>query len=285
MTATELRAEFRRDPSLPMHVGDDPFRKLVIKGINDGVFVYQREGLTAGKGDPVPSIVIDGSSIISTADYARDHGIFPQPVKSVEPDGPSGGPTDTSGSPEGATTVSTPGGGSVVSEGGTPYAGQPGTGRPDDGAAAPVPSAKTFSGEGVLKDALTTVFQRARSAKIEKVSRLALTPFEVGHFFMLLNVVESVPGATKKANATIEFETAAKSIVTMTIEGTVGDAKQTREYVEPQLRAATEKNVNASIQLDFADGLMLSGDEPEKIIERLTKFGTSAAFVEVTAEA
>jgi len=285
MTATELRAEFRRDPSLPMHVGDDPFRKLVIKGINDGVFVYQREGLTAGKGDPVPSIVIDGSSIISTADYARDHGIFPRPVKSVEPDGPSGGPTDTSGSPEGGTTVSTPGGGSVVSEGGTPYAGQPGTGRPDDGAAAPVPSAKTFSGEGVLKDALTTVFQRARSAKIEKVSRLALTPFEVGHFFMLLNVVESVPGATKKANATIEFETAAKSIVTMTIEGTVGDAKQTREYVEPQLRAATEKNVNASIQLDFADGLMLSGDEPEKIIERLTKFGTSAAFVEVTAEA
>lgn len=29
----------------------------------------------------------------------------------------------------------------------------------------------------------------------------------------------------------------------------------------------------------------LGGDEPEKIIERLTKFGASAAFVEVTAEA
>ena len=32
-------------------------------------------------------------------------------------------------------------------------------------------------------------------------------------------------------------------------------------------------------------GLALDGDEPEKIIERLTKFGASAAFVEVTAEA
>jgi hypothetical protein len=137
----------------------------------------------------------------------------------------------------------------------------------------------------VLKDALSTVFQRARAAKIGKVSRLALTPFEVGHFFMLLNVVESVPGATKTANATIEFETAAKSIITMTIEGAISDAKQTREYVEPQLRAATEKNVSATIQLDFADGLALDGDEPEKIIERLTKFGASAAFVEVTAEA
>jgi hypothetical protein len=120
---------------------------------------------------------------------------------------------------------------------------------------------------------------------VEKVSNLALTPFEAGHFFMLLNVVESVPGAAKKAKATIEFETAAQSVVMMTIEGAVSDAKQAREYVEPQLRAATDKNVEAKILLEFNDGLSLAGDEPEKIIERLTKFGTSAAFVEVTAKA
>lgn len=278
MTAADLRAEFRRDPSLPMHVGDDPFKKLIIKGINDGIFVYQREGLTAGKGDPVPSIVIDGSSIISTADYARDHGIFPRPMKSSEPAGPardgSSDPDNTQGG------VPAPGDGSGQGDVTNPVVGHPGSGTP-----APVSTGQTFSGEGVLKDALASAFQRARAAKIEKVSRLTLTPFEVGHFFMLLNVVESVPGATKKANATIEFETAAKSIIAMTIEGAISDAKQTREYVEPQLRAATEKNVSATIQLDFADGLALGGGEPEKIIERLTKFGASAAFVEVTAEA
>jgi hypothetical protein len=284
MTAADLRAEFRRDPSLPMHVGDDPFRKLVMKGINDGVFVYQREGLTAGKGDPVPSIVIDGSSIISTADYARDHGIFPRPPKTPEPTGDtSGSATDGTGSFD--TPAGAPSSGGVVAEPGVPFGGQPGAGQTGDASGTSTASPRFFSGEGVLKDALATVFQRARAAKVEKVTTLALTPFEVGHFYMLLNVVESVPGATKKANATIEFETAAQSIVTMTIEGAVSDAKQTREYVEPQLRAATEKNVTASIQLEFADGLALSGDEPEKIIERLTKFGTSAAFVEVTAEA
>lgn len=278
MTAADLRAEFRRDPSLPMHVGDDPFKKLVIKGINDGIFVYQREGLTAGKGDPVPSIVIDGSSIISTADYARDHGIFPRPVESAELEDPApGGPTNPDYAPGGTPA---PDGGSALGDGTSPFVGHPGS-----GTSAPVSTNHRFSGEGVLKDALASAFQRARAAKIEKVSRLMLTPFEVGHFFMLLNVVESVPGATKTANATIEFETAAKSIITMTIEGAISDAKQTREYVEPQLRAATEKNVSATIQLDFADGLDLGGDEPEKIIERLTKFGASAAFVEVTAEA
>jgi hypothetical protein len=282
MTAADLRAEFRRDPSLPMHVGDDPFRKLAIKGINDGVFVYQREGLTAGKGDPVPSIIIDGSSIISTADYARDHGIFPRPSQTPEPEGPTpGGVPSTGSSSDSGTGTPEAGGGNVVSDGAKPFVGQPSGGQIGD---APATTAQTFSSEGVLKDALSTVFQRARTAKIEKVSRLALTPFEVGHFFMLLNVVDSIPGATKRANATIEFETAAQSIITMTIEGTVSDAKQTREYVEPQLRAAAEKNVTASISLDFAEGLTLTGDEPEKIIERLTKFGTSAAFVEVTAE-
>ena len=45
----------------------------------------------------------------------------------------------------------------------------------------------------------------------------------------------------------------------MTIDGTVGDAKLTREYIEPQLRAAAERNVSASIDLAFADGLALDG--------------------------
>jgi hypothetical protein len=281
MTAADLRAEFRRDPSLPMHVGDDPFKKLVIKGINDGILVYQREGLTAGKGDPVPSIIIDGSSIISTADYARDHGIFPRPAKPSEPiELVPGEPVDLGVGDGGNGGVPAAGGVSIAIGGNGPFSGLTGT-----GTGAPGSTAQTFSSEGVLKDALSTVFQRARAAKVDKVSCLALTPFEAGHFFMLLNVVESVPGATKTANATIEFETAAKSIITMTIEGAISDAKQTREYVEPQLRAATEKNVSSTIRLDFADGLALGGDEPEKIIERLTKFGASAAFVEVTAEA
>lgn len=148
-----------------------------------------------------------------------------------------------------------------------------------------VPGVQSFTGEGVLKDALSTVFQKARGARVEKVSSLAITPFDPGHFYLLLNVVESVPGSTRRAMASIEFETAAGSMITLSIDGTIGDAKQTRDYVEPQLRAAADRNISANIMLTFTEGLPLVGDEPEKIIERLTKFGTAAAFVEVTAEA
>lgn len=276
MTSAELRAEFRRDPSLPMHVGDDPFKKLVIKGIGDGIFVYVRDTLTAGKGDPIPSIVVDDGSIVSTAEYAKDHGIFPRPEPSEASivgggtDHPFGG-SDPTSTGDNKVTDGSKHSASATSSTGT-VVGQP------------THAVKAFTAEGVLKDALSTVFQRVRAANSEKVSRLAITPFDPAHFYMLLNVVESVPGTSRSASATIEFETASKSLVTLSIEGTIGDAKQTRDYVEPQLRAAVERNVTANIVLEFTDGLSLDGDEPEKIIERLTKFGAAAAFVEVTAE-
>jgi hypothetical protein len=277
MTAASLRAEFRKDPSLPMHVGDDPFKKLVIKGINDGVFVYRRDTLTAGKGDPLPSIVVDDGSVIFTAEYAKDHGIFPRPAPQEEPTS-GGAPTQPYGEAGGEQ------GKDKVNEVGTPITGTAGSSSSIPSPSTPATGTHQFSAEGVLKDALSTVFQKARSSKIAKVSRLAITPFEPGHFYMLLNVVESVPGATRSANATIDFETASGSVISISIEGTVGDAKQTRDYVEPQLRAAKERNMTAQIAMDFTDGLALEGEEPEKIIERLTKFGAAAAFVEVTAE-
>lgn len=278
MTAADLRAEFRRDPALPMHVGDDPFRKLVLKGITDGVYVYRRDTMVAGQGDPTPSIVIDDASVVFTAEYARDHGIFPRPAPA-----PAGGEPGADGT---TTNSSSPGSGAAAGSGGSEQGQEsPGTtGTGDAASSTSEPQGETFTGEGVLKDALSTVFQRARAAKIGKVSRLAITPFEASHFYMLLNVVESIPGAKRRANANIEFETAEGSIITMTIDGTVGDAKLSREYIEPQLRAAAERNVSSDISLEFEDGLALHGDEPEKIIERLTKFGTAAAFVEVTAE-
>lgn len=278
MTAADLRAEFRRDPALPMHIGDSPFQKLVIKGVTDGIFVYQRGDLVAGQGDPTPSIIIDDSSIISTAEYAKDHGIFPRPAVSTTATAAggddigldAGNGQGTSGKPNTPTGF----GGTATAAPGLTQVGAP----------LVSTSTQSYSAEGVMKDALTTVFQKARAAKIEKLSKLSITPFDVAHLFMLLNVVESVPGAIKMAKLNVEFETANATIITVTADGTASDLKQLREFVEPQVRAAADKNIQAVIHLTFETGLELTGDEPEKIIERLTRFGTSAAFVEAIGE-
>ena len=52
MTTLALRDEFRRDPSLPMLLGDDIFIKGIRRGIEQGDYVYQRGDLLFGPGDP-----------------------------------------------------------------------------------------------------------------------------------------------------------------------------------------------------------------------------------------
>ena len=282
MTAAALREEFRRDPSLPIHIGDDPFKKMVRKGIEDGIFVYRRENLVAGQGEPMPSIVIDESSVIFTADYAKEHGIWPRPAPAT-PTGPADGLTGDA-PPQGADTTSTGGapagpgdgletgaaGGTTTADGSTPGSdAQPG---------------ETFVHEGVLKEALSVVFQKARSAKAVSLASITISPFDYADAFKLLPVAEGVPEATKHVEMEGDLVTAAGGELSLRAEGTLAEIKGLREFVEPQLRAASEKRLDVIIRLEFASGLPLNGDAPERIVERLTRFGAAAAFVEASAK-
>jgi hypothetical protein len=101
ITTASLRAEFRRDPALPILVGDDVFVKAIRRGIELGEYVYQSGDLTCGKGDPWANIHIDEQCFVHTAAYAKSNGIWP---KVAEPSGPTAGGTtdagaDTTGGP------------------------------------------------------------------------------------------------------------------------------------------------------------------------------------------
>ena len=50
MTTSALRDEFRRDPTLPILVGDDIFISGIRRGIETGEYVYQRGDLLFGPG-------------------------------------------------------------------------------------------------------------------------------------------------------------------------------------------------------------------------------------------
>lgn len=284
MTAAALREEFRRDPSLPIHIGDDPFKKMVRKGIEDGIFVYRREDLVAGQGEPMPSIVIDESSIIFTADYAKEHGIWPRPVPTAgTPTGDDGGGI-ADGAPAGDGTTATATGG--VTPGGGDGGSAPAGGVKSEiqPSADSASSGEVFVHEGVLKEALSIVFQKARSAKAASLASVTISPFDYADAFKLLPVAEGVPDATKHVEMEGDLVTAAGGELSLRAEGTLTEMKGLREFVEPQLRAASEKRLDVVIRLDFAAGLPLDGDAPERIIERLTRFGAAAAFVEASAK-
>ena len=78
ITTLSLRDEFRRDPALPILIGDDIFIRGVRLGIDQGEYVYQRGELLFGPGDPPTTILIDEQSVILTMAYARNVGTWPR---------------------------------------------------------------------------------------------------------------------------------------------------------------------------------------------------------------
>lgn len=276
ISTAELRAEFRKDPRFPIMLSDDTFIKLVRLGIEKGLYVYQSGDLLLGKGDPYAEIKIDEQSIVFTEAYAKERNIFPRPVvtPTIERRDDSGGDSsygDTS-------TVTTPG-----KEQGGDYVVNPVT--PGSSSTPPPVNKNVFKAEAPLREALTKIWENARSAQVKKISLLSLRVFDTTDAFKLLGAINTVSGAEKQVQLAAEYETKNGSSLNMEFEGQVSDAQSIKDFLQPQLRAASETNLEITFNLTYSNGLELSAKEPEKITEKLARFATGAVFVEAYAEA
>ena len=262
MTTLELRGEFRRDPALPMLVGDDVFVRGIRTGIETGEYVYRRDELLYGPDDPVAAIAIDAQAVVLTMAFARNKGIWPRPK--VDPQAGDGRGT---------------------------YADQPDTGQPPDRpptpdtARPPEPVAGAITAEGLLAEALTKLWEQARDRDVAAIARLNIRLFEAGDAFRLLGAVGSVPGAKKTVTFRGGYETREGGTFELEFTGPVQDAQPVREFLEPQLRDAEGKSLEGAFDLEFANGLSLQGDAAEKMTDRLSRFASGAAYVTATAEA
>ena len=271
-----LRGEFRRDPALPVLIDDDVFVRGVRRGVEQGEYVYRRGDLLLGPGDPPASIGIDEQSVVFTMAYARNAGIWPRPPK---PGGEPGGGGSRPGQPgEGGGFGQPPG---VREEPGTYGTGGRGP-PPPESSAAPLGS---FTAEGVLKEALVRLWEQARSKGADRIGTLTIRMFEPGDAFRLLRAVGAVSGAEKAVTLTGGYETRDGGSFQLEFHDPVPDAQPVREFLEPQLRDAAERDLQAGFELNFADGLAMRGDAPEKLTDRLARFASGAAYVSATATA
>ena len=264
MTTLALRDEFRRDPALPMLFGDDVFIRGVRRGIEQGDYVYRRGELLYGQGDPPAAIAIDEQAFLLTAAYAKEAGIWPRPERKPEP--------DAADAPE--TGDKPPGG--ALENAQRPLPGHPANAEPSLG---------SFAAEGVLREALTRLWEQAREKKVEKIATVTIRMFEAGDAFRLLGAVGAVSGAEKAVTMAGGYETRDGGSFELEFRGPVADAQPVKEFLEPQLRAAGSRDVQAGFELAFADGLAMRGDAAEKFTERLARFAGGSAFVSATAEA
>ena len=258
-----LRDEFRRDPALPILAGDDLFVRGVRRGIEQGEYVYRRGDLLYGPGDPSAGIAIDEQSVVFTMAYAKNAGIWPrQPVEPSEPK-----PDNSAGD----------------------RTGDPAIGEPESGTepADPPPIGKTpgsFVAEGVLREALVRLWEQARTKDVESIGVLAIRMFEAGDAFRLLGAVGAVSGADKRVTIEGAYETREGGYFELEFRGPVTDAQPLREFLEPQLRDAASRNLQAGFELTFESGLPMKGDAAEKLTDRLGRFASGAAYVSATAE-
>ena len=255
ITTAALRDEFRRDPALPMLLGDDIFIRGIRLGIEQGDYVYQRGDLLFGRGDPPADIRIDEQAVVMTMAYAKDKGVWPRSTP-LPPDPPLPPPDPPPVEPP----------------------------PPPDPPDLP-PSAVIVSAEGVLRDALTQLWEQARARRAARVGVLTVRMFEASDAFRLLGAVGAVSGAEKVVTITGGYETRDGGTFEMEFRGSVPDAQPVREFLEPQLRDAGSRKVEAKFELSFGEGLPLEGDAPETLTERLCRFASGAAYVSATAEA
>ncbi len=266
ITLLALRDEFRRDPALPILIGNDIFIRGVRRGIEQGEYVYQRGELLFGPGDPPAGIMIDEQSVVFTMAYAKKAGIWPR----AKPDEPAGG---VIGQQPGKPVPPEPGGGPAGGVDVGPVGGHP---------VEAVPGA--FTAEGVLKEALVQLWEKARAKKVENIGVLTIRMFEAGDAFRLLGAVGAVSGADKRVTITGGYETREGGLFQLEFRGPVPDAQPVKEFLEPQLRDASSKDIEAGFQLTFTEGLSMQGDAAEKLTERLARFASGAAYVSATAE-
>lgn len=263
ITTAQLREEFRRNPALPMLVGDDVFIKGIRNGIEQGEFVYKSGDLIWGRGGPCADIKIDEQSHVMTARYAKDENIWPPPP---EPEPPSVSDSGVNFTTENKRT------GDKVREAVAPLAQTAGD------------AGNTVEAEGVLKEALTQIWEKARSRKFGRISSMRLRVFDPGDGFKLLGLINGIPKSNKSVKIDGAYETNGGSELSIEFEGTIQDAQPVRDFLDPQLRAAADKDIKLNFRVDFTEGLDMVGEEPEKLAERLSRFGTGAVYVSATAE-
>jgi hypothetical protein len=259
VTTGAFRAEFRKDPRLQILTGDDNFTKLIRKGIREGDYVYQRGDLLVGPGDPDAVIEIDEQSFVYTFKFANEQGLWPRPKPTSS--ATSGG--SLFGAPPPTPPPSSSDKGAVADEGGT---------------------STTISAEAPLKEALTRIFEDARAKKAVSIRWLSLRIFDGADAFKLLNVIAAVSQAKRTLSMTAAYETKSESTFEMSFKGDPADAGPIKEFLDPQFRAAKEKDLTMLYRLEFLDGLPLDGDHPEKLRDKLTRYATGAAYVEAQAQ-
>jgi hypothetical protein len=106
------------------------------------------------------------------------------------------------------------------------------------------------------------------------IQTLYLRVFETDEALRLLTTVAGVAGADRKVDMAAAYETPQGSTLSLTFAGAPQEAQVVKEFLSPQFRAASEKDLRTEYTLTFPAGLAPDGEEPGRLTERLARLAT-----------
>lgn len=246
-----LRDEYRRDPGLSILVKDDVFVKGVRLGIERGEFVYRRNDLVCGQGDPPVSIAVDEQAFLFTRDEAARAGIWPRLVP-TEPPKPI--------LPPDPFIIDGPGVSYKTKTGSHPVV-------------APPAASDTVTAESNLREAFVELWEKARRQNVTVVRHLDLEVQEPNETLVLWSVLQQTPGAAVQIDIQeAGYETAAGGELHLRFSGPVGDVGPIREFLKAQFQGAKDTALECRVRVDFDADLAPASPELDKFTEKLTKY-------------
>ena len=222
ITTLEFRNEFYKDTALPMLIGDEVFSAGIRSGIESGVFIYRKGDLICGKDDPHCEIAIDSDSVVYTIKRARKLGIWPRKPRdkeAAESDGAADGSSSENDAPK----------------------------------SPPAFDLSSVHATGKPSQAVRNVLVELRKHDISRISRMRIASKD--DVFPLLSIIGRIKEIRAGLKMEGDYRTGAGGRLDIEFDGTLKDSEPVLEFLKPQLRNASVGNVNATLDIDFKDGI------------------------------
>lgn len=272
ITTLDLRNEFRRAPNLSILLGDEPLTQCIRQGIDSDVFIYRVGDQVFGKGDPTPVIQISDNAFVYTMSQAKQQSLWPRKPKPADP--PAGGSTGVNLGGSGATTTA----GGTTSTGGA-------TGGATTGPGTTAPSTGRLTATGPLRQALTKLFEQARSQKIEKFATVRIRLFGHKDTWDVHQAVATFNGATSTSEFSVVMQADGIEELALEFRGNMQRANTLKSNLTPLLQTATDARFEGAYTLKFNAPLATDTTSGETFIKAMTKYGGGEAYVEAEAAA
>ena len=261
LTTADLREEFRRDRTLPILLGDEPFRRLVRGGVDNDVFVYVKGEVVYAKGTPPVAIEIGENAFLYTKRAADEAGVWPRHGEESVETVPASGPR-----PSTAPQASAPP---------TPPKERPSLWEPAPGAGLHI--------EAPLREAFSRLQDDAAAKGIRSLRSVTIVAKAMTDANGLVRYAPSIRDAKAELEAKIAYEVADGSECLVEFTGSPGEARHVFEFAAQQVRLASDHTVDLSLRLSFDRGLALGGEAYRALADALAAVSPGPVILEAQA--